>query len=77
MYAAIGCCRAASHLVLPSKGSNRGADWVALPPVYVQHEHIRQEDLPRLYKAADAFVLPSRSVPWSQLPVDDEVRADC
>ncbi|GAB4819334.1 hypothetical protein N2152v2_006380 [Parachlorella kessleri] len=61
---------AASHLVLPSKGSKRGADWAALPPVFVQHEHIAQEDLPRLYKAADAFVLPSRGEGWGRPHVE-------
>ncbi|KAL2549037.1 UDP-Glycosyltransferase superfamily protein [Forsythia ovata] len=34
--------------------------------VYVIDEHIVQVDLPRLYKAADAFVLPSRGEGWGR-----------
>lgn len=34
-----------------------GAGWAT---IYVIDEHIAQVDLPRLYKAADAFILPSR-----------------
>lgn len=34
--------------------------------VYVIDEHIAQVDLPRLYKAADAFVLPSRGEGWGR-----------
>ncbi|XVF82723.1 hypothetical protein PTKIN_Ptkin16aG0072100 [Pterospermum kingtungense] len=35
-------------------------------PVYVIDTHIAQTDLPRLYKAADAFVLPSRGEGWGR-----------
>ncbi|KAG6630771.1 uncharacterized protein LOC122291581 [Carya illinoinensis] len=35
-------------------------------PVYVIDTHIAQIDLPRLYKAADAFVLPSRGEGWGR-----------
>lgn len=35
-------------------------------PVYVIDDHIAQVDLPRLYKAADAFVLPSRGEGWGR-----------
>lgn len=35
-------------------------------PVYVIDSHIPQIDLPRLYKAADAFVLPSRGEGWGR-----------
>ncbi|EXB39590.1 hypothetical protein L484_012598 [Morus notabilis] len=35
-------------------------------PVYVIDSHIDQIDLPRLYKAADAFVLPSRGEGWGR-----------
>lgn len=34
--------------------------------VYVIDDHIPQVDLPRLYKAADAFVLPSRGEGWGR-----------
>lgn len=33
-------------------------------PVYVNDAHIAQADLPRVYKAADCFVLPSRGEGW-------------
>lgn len=35
-------------------------------PVYVIDSHIPHVDLPRLYKAADAFVLPSRGEGWGR-----------
>ncbi|XP_030488591.2 uncharacterized protein LOC115705396 [Cannabis sativa] len=35
-------------------------------PIYVIDNHIAQTDLPRLYKAADAFVLPSRGEGWGR-----------
>ncbi|KAA0034642.1 group 1 family glycosyltransferase [Cucumis melo var. makuwa] len=35
-------------------------------PVYVVDIHIPQTDLPRVYKAADAFVLPSRGEGWGR-----------
>ncbi|KAF9597443.1 hypothetical protein IFM89_018889 [Coptis chinensis] len=35
-------------------------------PVYVIDTHIAQVDLPRIYKAADAFVLPSRGEGWGR-----------
>ncbi|XP_061996917.1 uncharacterized protein LOC133714717 [Rosa rugosa] len=35
-------------------------------PVYVIDTHIAQSDLPRIYKAADAFVLPSRGEGWGR-----------
>lgn len=38
-------------------------DWA---PVYVIDTHVPQFDLPRLYKAADAFVLPSRGEGWGR-----------
>ena len=31
-----------------------------LPSVYVLSDHIAQSHFPRLYKAADCFVLPTR-----------------
>jgi len=31
-----------------------------LPQVHLLEHHIPQKDLPRLYKAVDAFVLPTR-----------------
>jgi glycosyltransferase involved in cell wall biosynthesis len=50
-----------------------GVDGVALylpvdgwAPVYVIDTHIAQIDLPRLYKAANAFVLPSRGEGWGR-----------
>jgi glycosyltransferase involved in cell wall biosynthesis len=46
---------------LRGRGQRAGdGDESALPSVYVMHEHIAQQELPRLYKAASAFVLPSR-----------------
>ncbi|CAN8270083.1 unnamed protein product [Cochlearia groenlandica] len=36
------------------------------PFVYVIDKHIAQVDLPRLYKAADAFVLPTRGEGWGR-----------
>ncbi|GAV64090.1 Glycos_transf_1 domain-containing protein [Cephalotus follicularis] len=35
-------------------------------PIYVIDTHIAQIDLPRLYKAADAFLLPSRGEGWGR-----------
>lgn len=35
-------------------------------PIYVIDLHIAQTDLPRMYKAADAFVLPSRGEGWGR-----------
>lgn len=35
-------------------------------PVYVIDTHIAQIDFPRIYKAADAFVLPSRGEGWGR-----------
>ncbi|CAI9091401.1 OLC1v1026426C1 [Oldenlandia corymbosa var. corymbosa] len=35
-------------------------------PVYVVDDHIPQVDLPRLYNAANAFVLPSRGEGWGR-----------
>ncbi|KAK3035293.1 hypothetical protein RJ639_034816 [Escallonia herrerae] len=35
-------------------------------PIYVIDTHIPQTDLPRLYKAASAFVLPSRGEGWGR-----------
>lgn len=35
-------------------------------PVYVIDTHIAQSDLPRVYRAADAFVLPSRGEGWGR-----------
>ncbi|XP_071721808.1 uncharacterized protein [Rutidosis leptorrhynchoides] len=46
-----------SDLEKPRKG------WA---PIYVIDTHIAQIDLPRLYKAADAFVLPSRGEGWGR-----------
>lgn len=50
-----------SGLEKPAKG------W---PPVYVIDKHIAQLDLPRLYKAADAFVLPTRGEGWGRPVVE-------
>ncbi|PKH86221.1 hypothetical protein CRG98_049990 [Punica granatum] len=35
-------------------------------PIYVIGTHVPQSDLPRIYKAADAFVLPSRGEGWGR-----------
>ena len=35
-------------------------------PIYVMDTHIAQVDLPRVYAAADAFVLPSRGEGWGR-----------
>lgn len=35
-------------------------------PIYVIETHISQSDLPRIYKAANAFVLPSRGEGWGR-----------
>ncbi|KAG8380670.1 hypothetical protein BUALT_Bualt06G0040000 [Buddleja alternifolia] len=35
-------------------------------PIYVIDGHVAQVDLPRLYKAADAFALPSRGEGWGR-----------
>jgi glycosyltransferase involved in cell wall biosynthesis len=40
------------------------------PEVRVVDEHVPQSDLPRLYKAADAFVLPSRGEGWGRPVVE-------
>lgn len=41
-----------------------------LPRVHVLPPHIPQEDMPALYKAADAFVLPSRGEGWGRPHVE-------
>ncbi|KAL1549680.1 hypothetical protein AAHA92_17755 [Salvia divinorum] len=41
-----------------------------LAHVYVIDDHIAQVNLPRLYKAADAFVLPSRGEGWGRPVVE-------
>nr|XP_043634114.1 uncharacterized protein LOC122605270 [Erigeron canadensis] len=46
-----------SELVKPVNG------WA---PVYVIDAHIAQFDFPRLYKAADAFILPTRGEGWGR-----------
>lgn len=46
-----------SDILKPIKG------WA---PIYVIETHIPQSDLPRIYKAADAFVLPSRGEGWGR-----------
>lgn len=35
-------------------------------PIYVIDTHIAQIDLPRLYRSADAFVMPSRGEGWGR-----------
>ncbi|KAK9828488.1 hypothetical protein WJX72_000263 [[Myrmecia] bisecta] len=45
-------------------------DQSALPRVYVISEHISSQDLPRLYRSADAFVLPSRGEGWGRPHVE-------
>ncbi|XP_057978891.1 uncharacterized protein LOC131165273 [Malania oleifera] len=39
-------------------------------PIYVIDIHISQADLPRVYKAADSFVLPSRGEGWGRPVVE-------
>ncbi|KAL5069531.1 hypothetical protein RYX36_020418, partial [Vicia faba] len=41
-----------------------------LASVYVINTHIAQSDLPRIYRAANAFVLPSRGEGWGRLLVE-------
>ncbi len=53
---------AAEQLSPAARAGGGGADWAALPTVYVEGAHVPQGDLPRLYRAAGAFVLPSRCV---------------
>ncbi|XP_024518117.1 uncharacterized protein LOC112341740 [Selaginella moellendorffii] len=40
------------------------------PRVYIRDAHVPQVDLPRLYKAASAFVLPSRGEGWGRPHVE-------
>ncbi len=42
----------------------------ALPRLRVVHHHIPDHDLPRFYKAADCFVLPSRGEGWGRPHVE-------
>ncbi|EEF45756.1 uncharacterized protein LOC8272376 [Ricinus communis] len=46
-----------------SKIEKPGESW---PAIYVIDTHIAQIDLPRMYKAANAFVLPSRGEGWGR-----------
>ncbi|XP_065869641.1 uncharacterized protein [Euphorbia lathyris] len=43
-----------------------GQDNVPVANIYVIDTHIAQSDLPKLYKAVDAFVLPSRGEGWGR-----------
>lgn len=52
------------------KGLNLEKPFKILAPVYVIEGHIPQVDLPRLYKAVDAFVLPSRGEGWGRPVVE-------
>jgi len=49
-----------------AKGRNRED----LPPVFIIKEHIPTYDLPRLYKACNALVLPSRGEGWGRPHVE-------
>lgn len=49
--------------------TSRGLDLNALPPVIIQPQ-VAQQDLPSLYAAADAFVLPSRGEGWGRPHVE-------
>ncbi|OMP06887.1 Glycosyl transferase, family 1 [Corchorus olitorius] len=51
------------QFVQDSNMENPNNGWA---PVYVIDTHIAHIDLPRLYKAADAFVLPSRGEGWGR-----------
>lgn len=48
------------------KDSNMDEPVNGWAPIYVINDHIAQVDLPRLYKAADVFVLPSRGEGWGR-----------
>ncbi|MQL77663.1 hypothetical protein Taro_010070 [Colocasia esculenta] len=56
-----------SKFAQDAKLEEPGDGWA---PVYVIDSHIAQADLPRLYKAADAFVLPSRGEGWGRPVVE-------
>lgn len=40
------------------------ADPLRLPSVYVSSQHLARSEVPRLFKSADAFVLPTRGEGW-------------
>ena len=53
--------------LMPLSGcSGLAQRWRALPPVVLLDEMLAADELPRLYRAADAFVLPSRGEGWGR-----------
>ena len=52
----------------PPGGAGGAGGRARLPAVYVMTSHLTDDQLRRLYKAADAFVLPSRCPPWHSSP---------
>jgi glycosyltransferase involved in cell wall biosynthesis len=50
----------------PSASRFTDATGRAYPTLYVVNQHIADADFPRVYKAADAFVLPSRGEGWGR-----------
>ena len=48
----------------------QGYDRSKLPRIQLISRHIPTSDLPRLYKACDAFVLPSRGEGWGRPHVE-------
>jgi len=56
-------------IIAEEVGANRVTEG-NVPPIIVLTEHIPNTELPRLYKACDAFVLPSRGEGWGRPHVE-------
>ena len=62
-----GCRVKSKSLVLPlTSCPDLAQAWRSLPPIALLDEMLSASELPSLYAAADAFVLPSRGEGWDR-----------